>query len=67
VQEHPFLPIQHVPENFMVYSPTLPEIMISVAPIIMAIMIISVLTKLFPVIPVWETSVERGYIKESHE
>jgi len=67
VQEHPFLPIQHVPENFMVYSPTMAEIMISVAPIIMVIMIISVLTKLFPVIPVWETAAERGYIKESHE
>jgi Ni/Fe-hydrogenase subunit HybB-like protein len=67
VQEHPFLPIQHVPENFIVYTPTLPEIMISVAPIVMVIMIISVLTKLFPVIPVWETAVEKGFIKESNQ
>lgn len=54
-QEHPFLPIQHVSENFSIYSPTLPEIMISIAPIVMVLMIVSVLAKLFPVVPVWET------------
>jgi Ni/Fe-hydrogenase subunit HybB-like protein len=67
VQEHPFLPVQHVPENFMVYTPTFAEIMISIAPMVMVIMIISVLTKLFPVIPVWETAADKGYIKETHE
>jgi len=64
VQEHPFLPIQHVPEVYHVYTPTLPEIMISVAPIIMVLMIITVLTKLFPVIPVWETAEEQGCFKK---
>jgi Ni/Fe-hydrogenase subunit HybB-like protein len=67
VQEHPFLPIQHVPEAFKVYTPTLAEIMISIAPMIMVIMIISTLSKLFPVIPVWETAEERGFIKQEHE
>ncbi len=65
VQEHPFLPIQHVPENFIVYSPTLIEILISVAPLIMVLMIITVLSKLFPIIPVWETAVHKGLIKET--
>jgi molybdopterin-containing oxidoreductase family membrane subunit len=67
VQEHPFLPIQHEPANFMVYSPTLIEILISIAPIIMVIMIVSVLAKLFPIIPVWETAVHKGYIKDESE
>jgi Ni/Fe-hydrogenase subunit HybB-like protein len=67
VQEHPFLPIQHEPSNFMVYSPTLIEILISVAPLIMVVMIISVLAKLFPIIPVWETAVHKGLIKDETE
>jgi Ni/Fe-hydrogenase subunit HybB-like protein len=66
-QEHPFLPIQHVPDNFMVYSPTLIEILISLAPIIMVLMIVTVLSKLFPIIPVWETAVHKGYIKDETE
>jgi len=63
-QEHPFLPMQHVPENFMVYHPTLIEILISIAPLIMVLMIITVLSKLFPIIPVWETAVHNGLIAE---
>lgn len=59
-QEHPFLPIQHVPHNFMVYSPTLIESLITVAPFILVLMIITVLSKFFPVIPVYETAKERG-------
>lgn len=66
-QEHPFLPMQHVPENFMVYSPTLIEIMISIAPLVMVVMIVSVLSKLFPIIPVWETAVHKGLIKDESE
>ena len=66
-QEHPFLPMQHVPDNFMVYTPTLVEILISIAPIIMVLMIITVLAKLFPVIPVWETAVYKGIIKDETE
>ncbi|MHC1702691.1 MAG: NrfD/PsrC family molybdoenzyme membrane anchor subunit [Tenuifilaceae bacterium] len=66
-QEHPFLPIQHEPSNFMVYSPTLIEILISVAPIVMVLMIVTVLSKLFPIIPVWETAVHKGLIEDETE
>jgi len=59
-QEHPFLPIQHVPHNFMVYSPTLIESMITIAPFIMVLMIITLISKFFPVIPLHETAVEKG-------
>jgi len=59
-QEHPFLPIQHVPHNFMVYTPTLTEILITLAPFIMVLIIITLITKFFPVVPLCETARERG-------
>lgn len=61
-QENPFLPIQHVPENFIHYTPTLPETLISVAPFILVLMIITLISKFFPVIPIHETILE----KEQH-
>ena len=62
-QEHPFLPIQNVPENFIVYTPTLIESLITLGSVVMAVMIITVLSKIFPVIPVWETAKEKGIEK----
>ncbi len=59
-QEHPFLPIQNVPDNFMFYKPTLIETAITVGSFILVLMIISVLAKVFPVIPIWETAHEKG-------
>lgn len=59
-QEHPFLPIQHVPDNFKIYSPTLIETAVTLASIILVLMIISVLSKLLPIIPVIETAHENG-------
>ena len=56
--EHPNLPIQGVPENFMHYSPTLQESAITFMTLVMALMIISVLAKVFPVIPIWEMAEE---------
>jgi molybdopterin-containing oxidoreductase family membrane subunit len=53
--EHPFLPVQNVPEYFHVYSPTLIEILVTIAPMIMVLMIVTVLSKLIPVIPLQET------------
>lgn len=59
-QEHPFLPIQHVPENFVHYTPTLIETLISIAPFILVLMIITLISKFFPVIPLHETAREQG-------
>ena len=59
-QEHPFLPIQHVPQNFVVYSPTLIETMITIAPFILVLIIITLISKFFPVIPLHETAREKG-------
>ena len=55
---HPKLPIQNVPQDFIIYTPTLTEIAITIAPFIIVTMIISILAKLFPVVPMWEVSHE---------
>lgn len=57
-QEHPFLPIQHVPENFTFYIPTITEIAITLGSFVLVLMIISVLSKVFPLIPIHETITE---------
>lgn len=59
-QEHPFLPIQNVPHNFFVYQPTLIEIAITLASFVLTLMIITVLSKVIPIVPIWETAHEKG-------
>ena len=59
-QEHPHLPIQNVPEKFHHYAPTSTEIMIMLFSFFAALLIISVLAKLFPVISIWESAEENG-------
>ncbi|GAF01699.1 NrfD/PsrC family molybdoenzyme membrane anchor subunit [Saccharicrinis fermentans] len=56
--EHPFLPVQNLPNEWVVYQPTVIESAVTIGSIIMGIMIISVLAKLFPVIPIWEMAEE---------
>jgi len=53
-QLEPFLPIQNVPESWQHYSPTLAEIAITAASFILVVIIISVLAKTVPVVPIWE-------------
>jgi len=53
--EHPFLPVQNVPLNFKVYTPTLTEIGVTLAPMIMVLLIVTILSKVIPVIPIHET------------
>ncbi len=53
-QAHPNLPIQKVPPEWIVYRPTLIESAVTLASILLVLIIITVLSKLFPVIPIWE-------------
>ena len=53
--EHPFLPVQHVPYEYKVYSPTIIEIAVTAASFILVLMIITIISKFFPVIPIEET------------
>ncbi len=50
----PYYPIQNVPESWTHYSPTIAEIAITVASFILVLIIMTVLAKLFPIIPIWE-------------
>jgi Ni/Fe-hydrogenase subunit HybB-like protein len=54
-QGHPYLPIQYVPQEWIVYRPTLIESAITLASFILVLIIITVLSKLFPVVPILET------------
>jgi Ni/Fe-hydrogenase subunit HybB-like protein len=57
-QAHPYLPIQNVPAEWHVYKPTIIETAITLASIILVLIIITVLSKLFPVLPVCELTEE---------
>ncbi len=58
--EHPFLPVQNVPDYFHHYAPTSIEIMITLFSFFSSLIIITVLAKLFPVITIWELAEEEG-------
>ncbi|WP_340113456.1 NrfD/PsrC family molybdoenzyme membrane anchor subunit [Maribellus mangrovi] len=62
--EHPFLPVQNVPEHFKHYSPTSIEIMITLFSFMAALLIITVLAKMFPVVTIWEYAEEKGVSRE---
>lgn len=53
--EHPYLPMQHVPLNFKIYSPTLIEALVTLGSFILVLLIVTCLSKFFPVIPIHET------------
>jgi len=59
-QEHPYLPIQNVPMNFKIYTPTLIEILVTIAPFIMVLMIVTILSKVIPIVSIHETLEERS-------
>jgi Ni/Fe-hydrogenase subunit HybB-like protein len=62
--EHPLLPIQNVPENFKHYTPTSNEIVITMFAFVSALLIITILAKLFPVISIWECAEQNGIDKK---
>jgi molybdopterin-containing oxidoreductase family membrane subunit len=62
--EHPFLPVQNVPDYFIHYSPTSHEIVITVFPFMIALIIITLLTMFFPVINIWEYAEQQGINKK---
>jgi len=61
---HPHLPIQNVPDYFHKYVPTWVEIGVTAGAFAMALMIITILLKVFPVIPLWEVAEEEGITEE---
>jgi Ni/Fe-hydrogenase subunit HybB-like protein len=63
-QGHPYLPIQNVPVEWVIYKPTLIETAITLATMILVLMIITVLSKLFPILPIWEIAEEEASVHE---
>jgi Ni/Fe-hydrogenase subunit HybB-like protein len=59
-QGHTYLPMQNVPAEWIIYKPTLIETAVTLASIILVLMIITILSKLFPVVPIWEMAAEEA-------
>ncbi len=57
-QLEPYLPIQNVPESFHHYSPTTAEVAITAGSFILVLIIMTVLSKVIPLIPIWEVKEE---------
>jgi molybdopterin-containing oxidoreductase family membrane subunit len=56
---HPHLPKQFVPESWMIYKPTLAESAITITSFVLILFIITLLSKFFPVVPIWEMAEEK--------
>lgn len=61
---HPFLPIQNVPEEWHHYFPSVHEWIITFATLAMALLIITLLIRYLPAVPIYKTAEEQG-IKKS--
>jgi len=57
---HPHLPVQNVPDSFKEYWPTTTEWAVTAMSIAAAVLIITILAKLFPIMPIWEVAHEKG-------
>jgi len=57
---HPYLPIQDVPANWAVYFPTWIEMAIVGGSLAGVMLIITVFSKFFPIISIWETLENEG-------
>ena len=60
---HPFLPIQGVPKSWQHYFPSWHEWLITIATLAMALLIITLLVRFFPIIPIQRTADEQEELK----
>ena len=60
---HPFLPIEGVPESWHHYFPSMHEWLITAATLAMALLIITLMVRFLPVIPIQRTMDERKLLK----
>jgi molybdopterin-containing oxidoreductase family membrane subunit len=60
---HPFLPIEGVPESCHHYFPSLHEWLITAATLAMALLIITIMVRYLPVIPIQRTADEQEFLK----
>lgn len=57
---HPFLPMHDVPESYMHYFPTCEEWAIAIGSLAGALLVITLLVRIFPIIPIHETIIEEN-------
>ena len=60
---HPFLPIQGVPESWRHYFPSIHEWLITIATLSMALLIITILVRYLPIIPIQRTADEQDELE----
>ena len=60
---HPFLPIEGVPESWHHYFPSLHEWLITSATLAMALLIITIMVRYLPVVPIQRTADEQELLK----
>jgi Ni/Fe-hydrogenase subunit HybB-like protein len=63
---HPFLPMSNVPESYKHYFPSWEEWAIAMGSLAGALLVITIFARLFPIIPIHETVMERNEENESH-
>ena len=64
---HPFLPIQDVPNSYKHYIPSWEEWTITLGSVAAALLIITLFTRFFPVISIWEVASEKGVDLEKNQ
>ena len=62
---HPFLPMSNVPESYKHYFPSWEEWAIAMGSLAGALLVITIFARLFPIIPIHETVMERNEENES--
>ncbi len=57
---HPYLPIQDVPQSWMHYTPSLVEMTVVIGTLAAMLLIITLFSRLFPIISIWEVAEGEG-------
>lgn len=57
---HPYLPIQDVPKSWMHYTPSVVEMTIVLATLAALLLIVTLFSRLFPIISIWEVAEGEG-------
>jgi molybdopterin-containing oxidoreductase family membrane subunit len=64
---HPYIPMDRVSESWKHYVPTLPEWFITAGTLAGALLIVTMIIRFFPAIPIAETAEETGIVSEEED
>ncbi len=60
---HPFIPMQNIPVSWTHYIPSWEEWAVTAGSLAGALLLMTLLIRLFPIIPIWEIAEEKGLLK----